>query len=126
MKLPSSGESARTQTTPVSNSSTKAKPAPPPSQRTQVRVKGSPSRAAAKMRVPRPKPGVPRPDSKTARVLALLKRPQGAGLKELQSVTGWQPHSVRGFLSGVVAKKMRLKVRSFKTESGERRYAVKP
>jgi hypothetical protein len=68
----------------------------------------------------------PRPGSKAANVLALLQRPQGAGLKELLKVTGWQPHSVRGFLSGVVSKKMGLKVRSFKTESGERRYAVKP
>jgi uncharacterized protein DUF3489 len=68
----------------------------------------------------------PRPGSKAANVLALLQRPQGAGLKELLKVTGWQPHSIRGFLSGVVTKKMGLKVRSFKTESGERRYAVKP
>ena len=68
----------------------------------------------------------PRPGSKTANVLTLLQRPQGAGLKELLKVTNWQPHSVRGFLSGVVTKKMGLKVRSFKTESGERRYAVKP
>jgi hypothetical protein len=68
----------------------------------------------------------PRPGSKAANVLALLQKPQGAGLKELLKVTGWQPHSVRGFLSGVVTKKMGLKVRSFKTESGERRYAVKP
>ena len=68
----------------------------------------------------------PRPGSKAANVLALLQRPQGAGLRELLKVTNWQPHSVRGFLSGIVTKKMGLKVRSFKTESGERRYAVKP
>jgi Protein of unknown function (DUF3489) len=68
----------------------------------------------------------PRPGSKAANVLALLQRPQGVGLKELLKVTNWQPHSVRGFLSGVVTKKMGLKVRSFKTESGERHYSVKP
>jgi hypothetical protein len=55
----------------------------------------------------------------------LLRRPQGVGLKELLKVTGWQPHSVRGFLSGFVSKKMGLKVNSVKAESGERRYAVK-
>jgi len=67
----------------------------------------------------------PRPGSKTARVLTLLKRPQGASLKDLLKATGWQPNSVRGFLSGTVAGKMGLKVHSSKTESGERRYAVK-
>ena len=67
----------------------------------------------------------PRPGSKAAKVLALLKRPQGAALKELVKATDWQPHSVRGFLSGIVTKKMGLKVRSTKAESGERRYAVK-
>ena len=35
-----------------------------------------------------------RPSSKTAEVLALLKRPQGVGLKELLKVTNWQPHTV--------------------------------
>jgi hypothetical protein len=39
--------------------------------------------------------------------------------------TGWQPHSVRGFLSGAVGKKMGLKVTSSKSEDGERSYSVK-
>jgi hypothetical protein len=54
----------------------------------------------------------------------LLKRPQGASLKELLKATGWQPHSIRGFLSGTVGRKMGLKISSIKAESGERRYAV--
>jgi hypothetical protein len=40
-------------------------------------------------------------------------------------VTGWQPHSVRGFLSGTVGKKMGLTVSSIQGEDGERRYSVK-
>jgi len=56
----------------------------------------------------------------------LLQRPQGAGIKELLKITGWQPHSVRGFISGVVVKKMGLRVSSTKAESSERRYAVRP
>jgi hypothetical protein len=39
--------------------------------------------------------------------------------------TGWQPHSVRGFLSGIVGKKMGLAVTSTKGEDGERSYSVK-
>ena len=66
-----------------------------------------------------------RDGSKTATVLDLLKRPGGVTSKELQKVTGWQPHSVRGFLSGTVGKKMGLTVISTKGEDGERTYSVK-
>ncbi len=38
--------------------------------------------------------------------------------------TGWQPHSVRGFLSGTVGKKMGLVVTSTKGENGERTYSI--
>jgi len=67
-----------------------------------------------------------REGSKTNQVLELLKRPGGVTAKELMKVTGWQPHSVRGFLSGTVGKKMRLTVVSVRGEDGERTYSVKP
>src|SRR5882672_814962 len=63
--------------------------------------------------------------TKIEKILALLKRPGGTTLKELIKATGWQPHSVRGFLSGVITKKLKLKVASVKDESGVRRYSVK-
>ena len=66
-----------------------------------------------------------RAGSKTAKVLDLLKRPGGVTAKELMKITGWQPHSVRGFLSGTVGKKMGLAVTSTKGEDGERSYSVK-
>lgn len=66
-----------------------------------------------------------RDGSKTAKVLDLLKRPGGVTGKELMKATGWQPHSVRGFLSGTVSKKMGLTVTSTKGEDGERSYSVK-
>jgi len=69
--------------------------------------------------------GSARDGSKTAQVLDLLKRPGGATSKELMKATGWQAHSVRGFLSGAVGKKMGLAVTSTKGEDGERRYSVK-
>ncbi len=67
-----------------------------------------------------------RDGSKTAKVLDLLKRPGGASAKELMKATGWQPHSVRGFLSGTIGKTMGLTVISIKGEEGVLRYSVKP
>jgi len=63
--------------------------------------------------------------TKTAQVLNMLKRPGGATLKALMKVTSWQAHSVRGFLSGTLGKKMNLTVASTKGEGGERIYSVK-
>jgi len=62
--------------------------------------------------------------SKTAKILDLLKRPGGVTLKKLMNATGWQPHSVRGFLSGAVAKKRRTPVESFKNADGECAYRI--
>jgi hypothetical protein len=67
-----------------------------------------------------------RDGSKSATILDLLKRPGGVTSKELMKATGWQPHSVRGFLSGTVGKKMGLTVTSTRGEDGERTYSVKP
>lgn len=66
-----------------------------------------------------------RDGSKAAKILDLLKRPGGATSKELQKASGWQPHSVRGFLSGTVGKKMGLTITSTKGDDGERSYSVK-
>ena len=66
-----------------------------------------------------------RTGSKTAEVLDLLKRANGVTLAELMKATGWQAHSVRGFLSGTVRKKLGLDVVSTKGEDGERSYSIK-
>jgi len=66
-----------------------------------------------------------REGSKAAKILDLLKRPGGATAKELMKATGWQPHSIRGFLSGTVGRKMKLTVVSTKGEDGGRNYCVK-
>jgi len=63
-------------------------------------------------------------NSKTTRVIALLRRPQGATLQAIMKATGWQTHSVRGFISGKLKKKLGLKVRSVKRE-GKRVYSIK-
>jgi hypothetical protein len=94
---------------------TRAKKAP--KGRTKAKAPKTEARAA--------KPDVAREGSKTARILDLLKRPGGVTAKELMKTTGWQPHSVRGFLSGTVGKKMGLTVTSTKGEDGQRSYSVK-
>jgi len=66
-----------------------------------------------------------REGSKTETILDLLKRPGGATAKELLKTTGWQPHSLRGFPSGTIRKKMGLTMTSTKGEDGERSYSVK-
>ena len=59
-----------------------------------------------------------REGSKKAAILELLRRPGGATLKDLMAATGWQAHSVRGFISGAIVKKMGLKVESQKRTDG--------
>ncbi len=67
---------------------------------------------------------VPREFSKKAIVLEMLRRKEGASLAEIAKATEWQNHSIRGFISGAITKKMGLKVESTKQEGGERRYKV--
>jgi len=65
-----------------------------------------------------------RASSKKADILALLQRRGGATLEELMLATGWQAHSLRGFISGAIGKKMGLAVESAKREGGGRVYAI--
>jgi hypothetical protein len=83
------------------------------------------SKKAPKTRKSEQKGDSARDGSKAAAILDLLNRPGGATAAELQKATGWQPHSVRGFLSGTIRKKMGLEVISVKSEDGERTYSIK-
>ncbi len=86
-----------------------------------------PAASTAKKRGSKPRQaGEPsaREGSKKAQFLALLRAPEGATLAALMKATGWQAHSVRGFISGSLGKKMGLAVESFKNEAGERAYRI--
>ena len=90
-------------------SAAKAKPA--------KAAKGKPGKAGSK-------PAAARDGSKKATVLGLLQRKGGATLKEIMKATAWQKHSVRGFISGALGKKMGLTVDSVRREDGERVYSI--
>jgi Protein of unknown function (DUF3489) len=65
-----------------------------------------------------------RAGSKTESVLKLLRQEGGVTAEELMIATGWQAHSVRGFLSGTIRKKMGLALVSGKREDGTRSYSL--
>jgi len=86
--------------------------------------KASPKKRAARLRKGAKEAAPARAGSKKAQVIELLRRPEGASLQALCEATGWQAHSVRGFLSGTLGKKLGLQVESTKRENGERAYRL--
>jgi hypothetical protein len=64
-----------------------------------------------------------REGSKAAQVCSLLSRPEGATLNEIRGATGWQAHTVRGFISRTL-RKQGQRIRSFE-KNGERVYRVR-
>ena len=69
--------------------------------------------------------GIPvRPGTKLAALVMALRRPQGATSLQLMLATGWQPHTVRGAISGMLRKKLGLNVVLAHNDSGERVYRV--
>jgi hypothetical protein len=71
------------------------------------------------------KVNISREGNKKAEVIDLMRRSQGATLAEIMELTGWQAHTVRGFVSGTLIKKLNLKVESFRSDEKERTYRVK-
>jgi hypothetical protein len=65
-----------------------------------------------------------RPDTKHARIIAKLRAPAGTTIAAIMTATDWQQHSVRGFLAGVVRKKLGLNLVSEVTDEG-RVYRIK-
>ena len=65
-----------------------------------------------------------RPDTKHARIIAMLRMPTGTTIAAIMIATDWQQHSVRGFLAGVVRKKLGLNLVSEQTDKG-RVYRIK-
>ena len=86
------------------------------------RVVGKAGSVNAKRKTSRARPQ--KKTTKAATILILLRRPQGATIAQLVKATGWQAHSIRGFLSATIKTKMRLKIVSERQEGKARRYRV--
>ena len=104
-----------------SATSTTRKPMPPKAPKAAQKAKAKSGSSATKGG----KATEVREGSKSAKVLAMIQRPKGATLTEIMKATGWQPHSVRGFISGALGTKMGLKIDSTKRDDGERVYSLR-
>ncbi|MBJ6372742.1 DUF3489 domain-containing protein [Sedimentitalea arenosa] len=90
------------------------------------------AQAMAGLRKPKPEvvetacPVSVRKGTKQAELIALLQAPEGASIAEITATTGWQPHSVRGAISGQLKKKLGFVVTSEKIEGRGRVYRIDP
>jgi hypothetical protein len=89
----------------------------------------SASRSTSKSKTrtrPAPSPSKPtaRPDTKHARIVTMLRAPAGTTIAAIMTATEWQQHSVRGFLAGVIRKKLGLNLVSEQSDKG-RIYRIK-
>jgi len=104
------GGAKSTKGAPVKSKETKKAPAAKPAPK-------------AKKAAKEPDAAAPREGSKTAQVVAMLQRKNGATIEEIMKTMGWQRHTVRGFMAGAM-KKAGYTVESFKPEGGERTYRL--
>ena len=107
----------------------KAKGGAPPAKGAPAKAKATKKTTGAK-KTPKAKKAAkaqesaaPREGSKTAQVVAMLQRKNGATLAEIMDKMGWRKHTVRGFMAGAM-KKAGYNVESFKPEGGERTYRI--
>jgi hypothetical protein len=84
--------------------------------------KAKPAKKAARTKKAAAKPKADRTNKK-AEVIAMMKRAKGATLAEIVKATGWQQHTVRGFVS-ILGSKGGEKIESSKNAAGERTYKI--
>lgn len=126
------GQSASPAPTPTKKASKKAarpvgkktSKATAPKKEAKPAAGNKPAKAVASKKHAQAADGQPREGSKKQIVLDLLRRKDGATMAEIAKATDWQNHSIRGFISGQLTKRMGLTVESAKNESGERTYRI--
>ena len=100
-----------------------AKGAPAKAKATKKNTPAKKAPKAKKAAKPAKAESGPRAGSKTAQVVAMLQRKNGATLSEIMDKMGWQRHTVRGFMASAM-KKAGYTVESFKSDKGERTYRI--
>jgi|SRR3954449_1540316 len=100
------------------------KPKSKPKAATRPNARKTAKPAPRKQLAPASSKSASRPDTKHSRIVAMLRAPAGATIATIMTAMGWQQHSVRGFLAGVVRKKLGLNLVSEQTDKG-RVYRIK-
>jgi hypothetical protein len=100
------------------------KPKSKPKAASRSTARKTPKPASRKRSAPASSKSTARPDTKHSRIVAMLQAPAGATIAAIMTATDWQQHSVRGFLAGVVRKKLGLNLVSEQTDKG-RVYRIK-
>src|SRR5271163_1301804 len=95
---------------------TKPKSKPKAATRSPARKNAKPT--SRKRSAPASPKSAARPGTKHAHIVALLRTPAGATIAAMMAATEWQQHSVRGFLAGVIRKKLGLNLVSEQTDKG--------
>jgi hypothetical protein len=85
--------------------------------------KAKPAKKASRVKKRAGQPKADRANNKKAEVIEMMKRAKGATLAEIMKATGWQPHTVRGFVS-ILGSKGGEKIESSKNAAGERTYKI--
>jgi hypothetical protein len=125
VRIQTLGETPEPKAPTKAKSAKQARPVPPSKAKSAKKTTSAKKAAKAPQKATKPKAEGVREGSKTATVVALLERKGGATLAEVMKATGWMAHSVRGFVSGVLGKKLGRTVESTKREDGERVYQLK-
>jgi hypothetical protein len=116
------GRPANQETTIMTTTTNETAPAARTQRKPNAAKKPARKPAAEKTAKPTSRKAEPRV-TKQGRVVDALCRPEGATIAEIMELTGWQEHSVRGFISGAVKKKLGLSVERI-TEDGRISYRV--
>jgi Protein of unknown function (DUF3489) len=99
----------------------------PTKPRKPARKSSHSAKASTKTPAKRPTRTKPNPvptGTKQSQLLAVLRSPAGGTIEQLTTLTGWQPHTVRGTISGVLRKRLQLNVTCAAEESGTRVYRI--
>jgi len=109
-------------TTTESEKNASAPEVPQPKTKRTPAKKAKSAKKAGRAKKATSKPKADRTNKK-AEVIAMMKRAKGAALPEIMKATGWQPHTVRGFVS-ILGSKGGEKIESSKNAAGERTYKI--